>query len=405
MTSSAVDLQTVVQCAAGAEHLILRTADGKLCGFGDASKCQIGAGLSVSAIPEGHLCQPFDGSSSHRAVSVSCGFTHSVCVSSDGSAFSCGRNMHGQCGIPSKELIQSFERILHLIVPRAYAVQHQLSVIGDDDARLKLLHGWEPSDHAVSEDWVVVEHTSSSLQFVEVACGWTHSVLLTSTGHCFTFGWNTPLPKLQHALWKMAASISTIACGSWHSLYLDGSSGAVFSEGTNTYGQLMNGNCENVHDSVATVRLADPDQKVVALAHGPAYHSLCVDESGHVWAAGKGDISNGAFYGLLGDDSDADSCTPKIVEHELSNVHIAGAACGWEHSFAYTADARLYAWGSNVYGQCGAGEQACLSTPAMVLDASQLPEFAGKRAGVTSICAGRAFSCVVLREASPSVQV
>eukprot|EP00762_Andalucia_godoyi_P003331 ANDGO_06653.mRNA.1 Ultraviolet-B receptor UVR8 len=361
----------VERCFGGAEHCLLLSKDGRLFAMGDNSKQQLG----LSELPR-FGCAPCD--VPEPVVDASCGFGHSLCIGASGRAYAAGRNLHGQCGVPEQtESFRTFTRIPHVMVPLSVAAARGMRLVDPSSLTASAMASAARSNAAVVD--------ASSVKFVSARCGWTHSVLLDESGSVYLFGWDLFLPLLLNHHFPRA--VSSIACGSYHTLCID-VEGILHVFGTNSNGQLMVGNCDNVHDK--TVHVSGIPGRVAAVAQGSAYHSLAIDECGVVYGAGKGDISNGAFVGMLGNGTGEDSAVPvKVPLPEPA----AFATCGWEHSLVVNSSrSRVYAFGSNAYGQCGTREcTAAWPVAQMSFDASEMD------CTVLDACAGRGFSVLVTR--------
>jgi alpha-tubulin suppressor-like RCC1 family protein len=147
-----------------------------------------------------------------------------------------------------------------------------------------------------------------------------------------------------------------IAMGFAHSFVID-SDGKVYATGRNNYGQLGLG--DNTDRNVFTPVVSLEGKKIVALAAG-GDHSLALDESGKkiVALAEGGDHSlaldiDGKLYATgsnrygqfgFGDKTDRNVFT---VVSELSDKKIVAIAAGSYHSLAVDENGKLYAAGNN----------------------------------------------------------
>ena len=113
---------------------------------------------------------------------------------------------------------------------------------------------------------------------------------------------------------------------------------------------------------------ASSTRPMIAIAAGYA-HSLALHEDGSVWAWGSN------LHGQLGRGDDADSRTPVTVTG-LDDV--TALAAGRYHSLALRDDGTVWAWGSNWTGQLGDGTTTSRLAPVEVTGLS----------GVAAIAAG-----------------
>ncbi|KAG7669828.1 hypothetical protein Ndes2437B_g06016 [Nannochloris sp. 'desiccata'] len=128
--------------------------------------------------------------------------------------------------------------------------------------------------------------------------------------------------------------------------------GTVLTFGLNNHFQLGHSiDQEQVHIPLE-VPLPEP---AIAVAAGN-FHTLCLTESGHIWAWGRNK------KGELGLGSDIDSSdTPRLVA-ALKNEKISAIAAGAEHSLAVSSTGEVYSWGCSDSGRLGHAATSTLST-------------------------------------------
>ena len=171
-------------------------------------------------------------------------------------------------------------------------------------------------------------------------------------------------------------TITNIAGESSHSLAL-ASNGTVWAWGSNGYGELGNGTNT---DSNIPVQVSLPSGVTITNIAAGGYHSLALASNGRVWAWGyNGD-------GELGNGTNTDSNVPLQVSLP-SGVTITNIAGGGYHSLALASNGRVWAWGSNNYGELGNGTNTSSSTPVQV----SLPSWVT----ITNISGG-VFYCLAL---------
>ena len=232
-------------------------------------------------------------------ISVGCGDFHSVALSSDGEVYSWGGGgasyNKGQCG-----------------------------------------HG-----HCNNSDQPTVIASLKKKEVIKISCGGYHTLALTSNNELYAFGAglfgecgfgefsSTASPRLVQFPWvkkpkdDQYGEIVQISGGGHHSLVLT-SAGCVFSFGYASYGQLglhstLN-YCEPQHVNYMRAKM------VKSIAAG-WNHSLVLTGKGDVWACGYG------FFGQLGLGGDESHTTFTHVS-SLGNKNITKIFAGGNHSWA-----------------------------------------------------------------------
>ncbi|XP_028353112.1 RCC1 and BTB domain-containing protein 2 isoform X4 [Physeter macrocephalus] len=211
-----------------------------------------------------------------------------------------------------------------------------------------------------------------SLSGKKIAClsygSGPHVVLATAEGEVFTWGHNgySQLGNgtTNHGL--VPCHISTnlsnkqvieVACGSYHSLVLT-SDGEVFAWGYNNSGQVGSGSTAN-QPIPRRVTGCLQNKVVVNVACGQMC-SMAVVNTGEVYVWGY----NG--NGQLGLGSSGNQPTPCRVA-ALQGIRVQRVACGYAHTLVLTDEGQVYAWGANSYGQLGTGNKSNQSYPTPVV--------------------------------------
>lgn len=199
---------------------------------------------------------------------------------------------------------------------------------------------------------------------IAIAAGDQFSLALTSDGKVWAWGdngkgqlgdgANLVNPKSATAV-KVANldNVIAIAAGHAHALALR-ADGTVWAWGWNSAGQLGDG---TQHDRNVPVGVKDPAGgvravvgRVIALAAGTE-HSLALRDNGTVLAWGGND------EGRLGDGTTDIRLTPVPVLAGAGRTDhldgVIGISAGFDHSLALRADATVWAWGGNQFGQLG----------------------------------------------------
>ncbi len=207
-------------------------------------------------------------------------------------------------------------------------------------------------------------HAPSGLSFASLSAGGSFTVGLSTGGRVYAWGSNTvgqigdgstvgttsPV-----AVSLPAGSFTAVAAGSGHALALT-TAGTVYAWGANVFGQLGNGTTAASSTPVAVS--APPGVTFTAIATG-GDHSLALTSTGAVYSWGAG------TYGQLGRGSTASSSLPVAVSAP-TGVTFTSIAAGTAHNVALGSDGQVYAWGFNASGQLGNGTTADALTPSAV---------------------------------------
>ncbi|MBK8475468.1 MAG: hypothetical protein IPL39_03940 [Opitutaceae bacterium] len=206
--------------------------------------------------------------------------------------------------------------------------------------------------------------------------GDSHSLVLTREGNLFAWGDNTygQLGNLSNVASSTPVAtlmtgglagqqVSTLAVGAYHNVAL-ARGGVVFTWGANDKGQLGRGNFDDVNQPVYVSDTGTPmgGKPIVAVAAGTD-HTLALSAEGRVYAWGTNK------YGQLGDGSSTPSSNVPVAvvaSGVLAGKHIVAIAAGAEHSLALSSDGQLFAWGRNTYGQLGDSTPAVSNVPVIV---------------------------------------
>lgn len=234
---------------------------------------------------------------------------HSIIITTDGTAYSWGRNESGQCGFG-----------------------------------------------ATSECVPVPKKIEHSSKFVAAAVGKSHSILVADDGVCYAVGLNKygqcgVNTSIEAVLsWKKCvfsgatgATIVQAACGENFSVLLD-SDGFMYSAGLGEFGQLGNGETGEYFIAANKIGFANSTkfERRSVFVHKP-------DTS--IWEAKK----------------------PPIPLPDSDHIRIGSIACGKQHTVAVEAplkndsgSQRVFTWGCGGYGVLGHGEQVDQYTPQLI---------------------------------------
>ena len=250
-----------------------------------------------------------------RAVQAAAGFHHACVVTEDGALCTWGRGASGQLG---RRCDQASERRPTRLVQDVFA----------------------------------------GAAVLQVACGWNHTIVVSSEGLVFTCGSNEH-GQLGHGDTEAACAFARIhpasfggarivvaAGGATHSVVAC-SKGLVFTWGCGAAGRLGHGNeTDRLAPAVLQSELLGPAARISA----GGGHNVAVSKHGSlvVWGWGS--------YGQLGVGDTSNRLEPtRIDTDKIFGAKVLTAACGYIHTLAVTQNGALWAWGYGEKGVLGLG--------------------------------------------------
>uniref|UniRef100_A0A7S4PM21 SAM domain-containing protein n=1 Tax=Guillardia theta TaxID=55529 RepID=A0A7S4PM21_GUITH len=151
-------------------------------------------------------------------------------------------------------------------------------------------------------------------------------------------------------------SVLSIACGEFHTVAIC-IEGTIWSWGRNQCGQLGHGNTKTCYFPTQVVGMA---KKICIRAACGGQHTLVLTDANKIYAWGSN------AYGQLGlNRSDKAVLQPDIVDH-LRRSGACHVLCGYSHSMALMKNEQIYTWGRNDCGQLGLGHYTHSPVPELV---------------------------------------
>jgi uncharacterized repeat protein (TIGR02543 family) len=202
-------------------------------------------------------------------------------------------------------------------------------------------------------------------KIIQSSLGGKHSAVITLFGRVFTWGDNesgqlgdgtnteslTPIEITSNFSLFDSEKITSISFGYSFSTAIT-SIGRVFTWGTNTNGQLGNGNNLDNNTPQAISFISLESGEIVSNVVAGQNQSIALTNFGRVFSWG----SNSSHQ--LGDGTNIDRNIPVNItsSFNLSGLeNITMVASGSRHSAAITSTGRIFTWGFNLYGQLGDG--------------------------------------------------
>ncbi|EEF39472.1 ultraviolet-B receptor UVR8 [Ricinus communis] len=250
---------------------------------------------------------------------IACGDSHCLAVTMEGQVQSWGRNQNGQLGLGTTEdslvpqKIQAFQGVPIKMV--AAGAEHTAAVTEDGE-----LYGWgwgrygnlglgDRKDRLVPEK-VSLPHGE---KMVMVACGWRHTISVSSSGGLYTYGWSK-------------------------------------------YGQLGHG---DYADHLIPHQLEALQGSFISQISGGWRHTMAVTSDGKLYGWGWNK------FGQVGVGDNVDRSSPVQVKLPLEQKVIL-ISCGWRHTLAVTERQNVFSWGRGTNGQLGNGECTDRNVPVII---------------------------------------
>eukprot|EP00359_Climacostomum_virens_P006452 CAMPEP_0204902852 /NCGR_PEP_ID=MMETSP1397-20131031/3921_1 /ASSEMBLY_ACC=CAM_ASM_000891 /TAXON_ID=49980 /ORGANISM="Climacostomum Climacostomum virens, Strain Stock W-24" /LENGTH=1040 /DNA_ID=CAMNT_0052071421 /DNA_START=20 /DNA_END=3139 /DNA_ORIENTATION=- len=290
-----------------------------------------------------------------KLMALVCGYHHSAAISDRGVLFTWGRGIFGQLGHDNNESytvptpVASLSE--HKILQVACGWQHTIALTttgrvfswgyGDDG---QLGHG-DANDYLSPREISSINHITVTF----IACGHSHSGAI-SEGRLYMWGCNpdarlfteTATTQLTPTPVSLPGRVMNASLGVSHSAAVL-EDGHLYTAGMGTDGQLG----KAVDGFVPRCEVEDFGHKrrAVSVSCGDSF-TLVLDEFQQVYSFGKGS------HGRLGLGSDEDRSKPTMLK-SLSSERVVQVSAGCRHSGAVTESGKLYMWGFNFYEQLG----------------------------------------------------
>jgi alpha-tubulin suppressor-like RCC1 family protein len=351
--------RTINRIAAGASHDLTLADDGTVFSFGWGAFGATGLGTFNDALIATPIVTTNLGS--RTITQVATGLEHSFLLADDGSVFSFGANGAGQLGLGT-------------------------------------------SDSSVSVATPIDTTNLGGRTIIQIAAGFSHSLLLADDGSVFSFGTNgyggtglgtatgntlvaTPIDTSNLG----GRKIVQVAGGDKQSLLL-AEDGSVFSFGFNDHGQLglgTTGGGTSVATPIDATNLGG--RKIIQVATDFA-HSLLLADDGSVFSFG---YNSSGMTGLGTTTGDTLIATP-INTSNLGGRKIAQISAGRIHNLLLAEDGTVFSFGSNLVGQLGLGTSGGIVSVATPIDTTNLGALT-----VTQIDAGNWFNLLIAEPRLP----
>ncbi|KAM3270288.1 ultraviolet-B receptor UVR8 isoform X1 [Capsicum chacoense] len=348
---SALDGQEIVSVTCGADHTTSYSEGFKQVyswGWGDFGR--LGHGNSSDLFTP----QPIKALHGTRIKQIACGDSHCLAVTMEGEVQSWGRNQNGQLGLGTTEdslvprKIEAFKEIPVKMV--AAGAEHTAAVSEDGE-----LYGWGWGRYGNlglgdRNDRLVPEKVSANVD----ACSYVQQ----EESRQGVMLYEAPTEKswliVTHELLK-GEKMFMVACGWRHTICVS-SSGALYTYGWSKYGQLGHGDFE---DHLFPHKVQALHESFTSQISGGWRHTMALTADGKLYGWGWNK------FGQVGVDDNCDHCSPVQVKfpHDQKVILIS---CGWRHTLAVTERQNVFSWGRGTNGQLGHGESVDRYVPRII---------------------------------------
>ena len=308
-------LKNIIGIACGSYHSICLDGDGNVFTFGSNSEGQLGIGSSstiselfskimslrkkpeYTSIPQKVDLPPIQ--------QIACGGNFNICLSINGELFSFGQNNHGQLGLGNTKKYFSYpQKIEKLLTYHIEFVECAYYTVLCKSKNNEIF-GWGDNNHGqlgigTLNDKIkepVLLNWSVDDNIVDIALGYAHTLVLTSSNEVFTCGWNRTgqlgrtedlenfmqieeLGKIEEL-----SDIIHIECGYSNSRCIDVNYN-LFVFGSNEYGQLGLGDTDNRYQPVKHPSLSN----IIDISKGGQY-TFVKTSNNEIYAFGYNDNS------------------------------------------------------------------------------------------------------------------
>ena len=303
---------------------------------------------------------PIDGNSNWSQ--VCCGSWNTIALKDDGSMWTWGQNLQGQCG---------FSKLTPITAPSKVGVDLDwLSVSAGDSNFMAIKKNgtlWGSGAGSILNQPGVA--TSNFVQINQdtdwsrISCGDNHATALKTNGDMWTWGDNSlgqlgvgaaqgftfaPIRVGNLSTWKVMATGD-------QQVYAIQVDGTLWAWGQNAHGQLAQGDLVNRFTPVQVGTATS----WVSVSAG-VWHFMAIRADGTMWGAGYN------FYGQLGNGTQGATADVHTLIQVGTDDNWVKVYCGAYYNFAIKTDGTLWSWGWNNSGQLGLGHALDVAVPTQI---------------------------------------
>ena len=303
------------------------------------------------------VCKPKIIPSLRNIISISCGYTHTVCLDTNGNVYAFGEKSQGQIPLgnnePDRRIIKCIRKAQKMNLPpiKQISCGDIFTICLSENGELYSF-GNNRLVQYMNEISTYFPQKIESLKDIEfVQCGPTYIIFKTSNNDFYTWGFHNQNTPVKREDWPK--DIIDVKCGMHHFLVLTENK-EVYSYGSNINGQLGRYAINFYSPELKKISLSD----IIRIECGNS-HSMCLDSNNTLYVFGQNK------YGQLGLGNRDDIKKP--TKHTISDI--IDFSCGGDHSFVKTSNNEIYAFGDNRFSQLGiTTEEDYVVAPIRVLE-------------------------------------
>ena len=363
-------LVTATKAAAGKQYSLIIDASGQVWGWGYNEYGQLGDETNIDKNKPVKVAMD---TGLTNVLAIAAGEYHSLAIDDTHQVWAWGANEDGQLGdgttIDSNTPIKvAMDTGLDHVIAIAAGEYHSLAI----DATGQVW-AWGANDYGQLGDGtdtscnkpIKVAADTGLDPIIAIAAGDSHSLAIDITGQAWSWGSNrtgqlgdgTNIARNKPGRVTAdtgLASVIAIAAGRYHSVTI-GDTGQVWAWGANKDGQLGDGTWDDKNQPVLIA--TDKGFSAVVNITAGGKHNLIIDINNKIWAWGSD------YYGQLGDGNSSQKITPVLVAQSTGLTTAVAISAGNEHSLVIDAVDQAWAWGYNGNGQLGDGTNTDRNKP------------------------------------------
>jgi len=372
--------ETVTQIVAGLGHSFVITSNGRVFAWGYNSEGQLGNGTTTSKSTPTEITARFGLSAGETVTQIVAGDYYSLSITSTGRVFAWGNNEYGQLGdgtTVNKSILTdiTFAREIELLQTSQY--DYSTSIVEFVPTREGYSFGGWYIDILLTNPCT---YTSMPSQNITLYGKWT------ANSYTITFetnGGSVVTSKTQNYATNVTAPTNPAKTGyTFDGWYSDSTFENAYTfttipaENITVYVKWEINQYDVTYyympedfDPMTDVSLM-PGETITQIVAG-SNHSLSITSTGRVFAWG------GNGLGQLGDGTTTNKTIPVEITENFNlstGEKITSIFLGGWHSSALTSTGRVFAWGSNYYGQLGDGTSTNRNTPIDITSSFNLNE-------------------------------